>query len=84
MAENNNYIGINVDSKKICSIDEYNNLFKPNKNSREATQMTELNKKCEALKMALDTRKFEIELYWKRATYFWAFIALAFGAFFCF
>jgi hypothetical protein len=29
----------------------------------------------EALKYALDTRKFEIELYWKRATYFWTFIA---------
>jgi len=27
-----------------------------------------------ALDHALDIRKFEIELYWKRATYFWAFI----------
>lgn len=32
----------------------------------------------EALKVALDVRKFEIELYWKRATYFWAFIGAAF------
>ncbi len=32
----------------------------------------------EALKVALDVRKFEIELYWKRATYFWAFIAATF------
>jgi hypothetical protein len=30
-----------------------------------------------ALDLALDIRKFEIELYWKRATYFWAFIATA-------
>jgi hypothetical protein len=30
-----------------------------------------------ALELALDIRKFEIELYWKRATYFWAFIAIA-------
>lgn len=30
-----------------------------------------------ALELALDIRKFEIELYWKRATYFWAFLALA-------
>jgi hypothetical protein len=30
-----------------------------------------------ALDLALDIRKFEIELYWKRATYFWAFIAAA-------
>jgi len=35
----------------------------------------------EAFKVALDTRKFEIELYWKRATYFWAFIAAAFVGF---
>ena len=27
-----------------------------------------------ALSLALDIRKFEIELYWKRATYFWTFI----------
>jgi hypothetical protein len=36
----------------------------------------------EALKQALDIRKFEIELYWKRATYFWAFIAAAFAGYF--
>lgn len=39
-------------------------------------------KRCAALKQALDIRKFEIELYWKRATYFWAFIAAAFAGFF--
>jgi FtsH-binding integral membrane protein len=36
----------------------------------------------EALKQALDIRKFEIDLYWKRAAYFWAFIAAAFTAYF--
>lgn len=30
-----------------------------------------------ALDLALDIRKFEIELYWKRATYFWTFIGAA-------
>jgi hypothetical protein len=35
-----------------------------------------------ALKTALDTRKFEIELYWKRATYFWAFIVASLTAYF--
>ncbi|RUO81175.1 hypothetical protein CWI84_02165 [Idiomarina tyrosinivorans] len=35
-----------------------------------------------ALEYALDIRKFEIELYWKRATYFWALIAVAFTGFF--
>jgi hypothetical protein len=37
------------------------------------------NKK--ALDLALEIRKFEIELYWKRATYFWAFIAVALGGY---
>lgn len=32
-------------------------------------------KEAQALTFALDTQKFEIELYWKRATYFWTFIA---------
>jgi hypothetical protein len=36
----------------------------------------------EALKNALDIRKFEIDLYWKRATYFWAFIAASFAGYF--
>jgi hypothetical protein len=31
----------------------------------------------EAWRTAMDVRKFEIELYWKRATYFWTFIGLA-------
>ncbi|MFO4724098.1 hypothetical protein V5H08_18005 [Vibrio cholerae] len=35
-----------------------------------------------ALDYALDIRKFEIELYWKRATYFWALIAVTFAGFF--
>lgn len=42
----------------------------PDKQAREATSI------------ALDTRKFEIELYWKRANYFWAFIAAIFAAYF--
>lgn len=35
-----------------------------------------------ALNHALDIRKFEIELYWKRATYFWTLIASTFAAYF--
>jgi hypothetical protein len=34
-----------------------------------------------ALKEARENRKFEIELYWKRAGYFWLFIAAAFGGY---
>ena len=33
---------------------------------------------AEAFRLAVDTRKFEIEMYWKRATYFWTFIAATF------
>ncbi|MDV2446191.1 hypothetical protein CMU93_01595 [Elizabethkingia anophelis] len=46
---------------------------------------TEKEKKSvikEAYKVALDTRKFEIELYWKRATYFWGFLVATFAAYF--
>ena len=35
-----------------------------------------------ALERALDIRKFEIELYWKRASYFWTLIAAAFAGYF--
>lgn len=38
--------------------------------------------KREALKQALDIRKFEIELYWKRATYFWGFLIVIFAGYF--
>lgn len=34
-----------------------------------------------ALEHALDIRKFEIDLYWKRATYFWAFIGTTFAGY---
>lgn len=35
-----------------------------------------------ALQSALDIRKFEIEMYWKRATYFWTFISVIYGSYF--
>ena len=35
-----------------------------------------------AFEHSVDIRKFEIELYWKRATYFWALIAVTFAGFF--
>lgn len=54
--------------KEIVDRDKYSELFK--------------GKERKALKTALDTRKFEIEMYWKRATYFWAFIAAIFAAYF--
>jgi hypothetical protein len=42
----------------------------------------DLNKTETALQHALDIRKFEIGLYWQRATYFWALIAATFAGFF--
>jgi lipopolysaccharide export LptBFGC system permease protein LptF len=36
----------------------------------------------EPLQVALDSRKFEIELYWKRATYFWTLLAAALAGYF--
>lgn len=40
------------------------------------------NEKKEIFNMAWDSRKFEIELYWKRAVYFWAFQAVALAGYF--
>lgn len=34
-----------------------------------------------ALEQALDIRKFEIEMYWKRASYFWTLIAASFAGY---
>jgi hypothetical protein len=39
------------------------------------------SKEVQALDVALDIRKFEIELYWKRAAYFWAFTGAALVAY---
>jgi len=51
-------------------------------NQQEYEQKFSEDTKAEkALGFALDIRKFEIELYWKRATYFWTFIAAAFGGY---
>ena len=35
----------------------------------------------ETLKVALETRRFEIDLYWKRAGYFWTFIGVVFATY---
>lgn len=40
-----------------------------------------VSKQKEALERAWKNRDFEIELYWKRATYFWAFIASSFAGY---
>jgi hypothetical protein len=58
----------------------YKQLFPPDAN--DGTQAPDRNTKRQlALEHALDIRKFEIQLYWTRATYFWTFIAAALAAF---
>jgi hypothetical protein len=54
--------------------DEYNRLF-------DGSLVSD-PKREGALALALDIRKFEIDLYWKRAAYFWAFLAAAFAGYF--
>ncbi|KQV83114.1 hypothetical protein [Rhizobacter sp. Root1221] len=45
---------------------------------KKAKEAADVKTRAEmAYKQAVDTRKFEIELYWKRAAYFWTFIAAA-------
>ena len=60
--------------------DEYKNAFR--EPDRVDGQLKESETRAgRALAYALDIRKFEIELYWKRATYFWGFIAAAFAGY---
>jgi hypothetical protein len=54
------------------SEDEYRSEFKGDPES---------DKQKRALDYALDIRKFEIGLYWTRATYFWTFIGVSFAAY---
>ena len=55
--------------------DEYDQAF-------GLPEAPEPSKPKRALALALDVRKFEIELYWKRATYFWAFLAVILAGYF--
>jgi hypothetical protein len=55
--------------------DDYDQAFDLSKAPRP-------NRSKRALALALDVRKFEIELYWKRATYFWAFLAVILAGYF--
>ena len=54
---------------------------KPESLSQDEYQRLFSEHRTEALKAALDIRKFEIELYWKRAAYFWTLIAASFAGY---
>lgn len=45
------------------------------------TQPSEIEKTKKRYEVSLDTRKLEIELFWKRSLFFWGFIAAAFVAY---
>lgn len=70
--------------RKINGNDDYYQFFgnKDNNEKQDEKKDNETKALEEALKIALDTRKFEIELYWKRASYFWLFIGAVFVAYF--
>lgn len=59
---------------ELSNIDEYLRQF--------SGEVKAPQKQIEALKSALDIRKFEIELYWKRAAYFWTFTGAALAGYF--
>jgi uncharacterized membrane protein len=61
--------------KTIKNTNEYLELF----SSKGKFEMDK--KHLKAYEMAIDTRKFEIELYWKRTAYFWAFIVTTFAGY---
>lgn len=75
-------------SKRISQA-EYDAFFNESTNAHESKSPATDDKKAEegktkrgeALKYALEIRSFEIELYWKRATYFWAFIGATFAGY---
>lgn len=63
-------------------IDEYKARFADPQPLRSKDDLKEAETRAgRALTYALDIRKFEIELYWKRGTYFWAFIGAAFAGY---
>jgi hypothetical protein len=59
---------------RLVTREEYNKAF-----GLPADPKIDLEK---LLDRALDIRKFEIGLYWKRAAYFWAFLAITLGGYF--
>lgn len=59
------------------SREQYLAQFQVNNSGKEVVTMQK-----EALERAWKNRDFEIELYWKRATYFWAFTAATFTGYF--
>ncbi len=71
--------------KEITNRDDYKKEFESHRIKQKLTsqngtvRIDEIDQKlCE---IALETRKFEIDLYWKRTTYYWAFSAAVIAAY---
>lgn len=79
-------------SKRIDTIKKYKALFfgKKAKSKKKSdgdikgaeSQVNRIDKAKLALDYALEIRKFEIDLYWRRTAYFWTLITVAFGGYF--
>lgn len=65
--------------KNDISKEDYILNFQQNVSLKQAAETDKITK---AYEQAADIRKFEIELFWKRAAYFWAFITSIYVAFF--
>lgn len=63
-------------ASRITRTEKYLSLFPDDEKSNAE------RKRFQALKEAQDVRKFEIDLYWKRTGFFWAFITIIYTAFF--
>lgn len=70
--------------KELTSIEEYIAPFRdtpPSSSYNNPPNDTQTPKLNAALERAWKNRDFEIDKYWSRATYFWAFIASAFAGY---
>lgn len=80
-------------SKRIKTDEEYKALFAGDKTETQKkssggnmkgaeSESNPIDKAKLALEYALEIRKFEIDLYWKRTAYFWTLITVAFAGYF--
>ena len=73
------------DKKTGLSWQEYKDKFRSNSDGEKdipAAEVVSKSKQEKAYETACDTRKFEINLYWHRAAYFWAFITTIYVAYY--
>ena len=69
-------------SKKISLDTTYNDIKDFENDFKGNFTIDGLTKLEKALERAYDIRKFEIDLYWKRAGYFWGFLVATFAGYF--